>query len=321
MNDVNVNAVKGVRGFYRMQVLTKDREIKHDTGWFPNLITDRGLDYLCSLGTELGGRPQVMLNRCTVGTGSATPAPTDLALAGTILGTVVVASATGAGVWVNTPEYYVRRQNTYEFALGAVVGNVAEVGIGPSTTSTAPYDPLFSRALVRDSGGTPTTITILADEILRVFYEIQCYCDMASDETYVVNISGVDYTITQRPANLGGDNYRQFGPWFVNSTGGSFTEVAYAYSTDVLSAKTTAPSTTGGSLAINTVAANVYTLGDHYRDLNLVLGTTQANFAGGIGIVTFGSVWGKWQCRFSPKIPKTNLQILTLNFRQTYVRI
>jgi len=315
-----INTRSGVKGYYRVQVLDKDRNVKRDTGWFPNLITDRGLDYLCSLYNELNGRPQYLIARCTVGTGSATPAASDLHLAGTVLGTVIAYNF--ASVWVSTPEYYAKMTNTYEFALGAVVGNVAEVGLGPSNyVLTSPYDDLFSRALIVDGLGAPTTITVLSDEILRVFYELRCYCDMASDETYSIDISGVPYDIVMRPSELGNVNMLMNGPFFVNNTGGGYTDCAQTYSTNVLGAKTASPATTGGYDIFNAVSVNTYSLGDHYRDMILTVPVGNGNYAGGIGAARFGSFFGKWQMNFSPKIPKTNLKILTLTFRHTFARI
>lgn len=315
-----VEAIRGMKGFYRVQVLDKDRNVKQDTDWFPNLITDRGLDYFCSLTNELNSRPGQCLYRCTVGTGSAAPVPGDLHLAGTILGTVVVPSGT-SGVWVSTPEYYVKWDCTYEFPLGSVVGNVAEIGVGPSNfVTSAPYDDLTSRALVVDGGGSPVAITVLADEILRVFYELRCYCDMAADSSYNIDISGVSYAIVQRPAELGMDGLRMNNPCFVSNTGGNYTDTAALYSTQTLGAKTARPASTGGSVNFNGTGLGTYALGQHYRDLILGVGTTQGNFAGGIGSCVFGNFNGKWQMSFTPKIPKDNLKILTLNFRQTFVR-
>src|SRR5690606_32126754 len=114
-------AQTGVKGFYRVQVLDKHLNVKKDTGWFPNLITDRGLDYLCCQGNELNNRPSSMLDRCTVGTGSATPDHNDLNLSGSILRSVTNTGASGSGAWVDTvTEKYISRSNPYEFALGAV---------------------------------------------------------------------------------------------------------------------------------------------------------------------------------------------------------
>lgn len=319
--DIAAGARCGVKGRYKMQVLRADGSIKEETPWFDNVITNRGLDYLHSGPGELNSRPNNLVTRCTVGTGSAVPAITDTNLSGPILGTVVVA-ANAVGTWITTTETFIRSTMTYTFAVGAVVGNVSEVGVGPGNFVTSPpYDDLFSRALVLDGGMMPTTITVLVDEQLRVFYTYEVYPDMAADDSYVVNISGTNYTIALRPANLGTVNSDR-GTGVLNfSTGGSFDDAFQATSSGVLAAKTTRPPSTGGNYISNSVTPNAYVLGDHTRTVTANMTTADANFAGGIGSCTFGNFWGKWQMTFTPKIPKTNLQTLSLTFRITTVRI
>lgn len=128
------------------------------TGWFDNLITDAGLRALLSTST--------ISARCVVGSSSQVPAATDTHLVDR-MGSIVSGSklngydaANGFG-WTRI---------TYAFAPGQANGNVREVGITLTTTTSS---NLFSRALVRDASGQPATITVLADEYLTVIYELR----------------------------------------------------------------------------------------------------------------------------------------------------
>lgn len=128
------------------------------TGWFDNLITNAGLRALLSTST--------IAARCVVGSSSQVPAATDTTLVDR-MGSIIYGSklngydaANGFG-WTRI---------TYSFAPGQVTGNVREVGI---TLTTSTSSNLFSRALVRDASGRPATITVLADEYLTVIYELR----------------------------------------------------------------------------------------------------------------------------------------------------
>src|SRR5690606_8917143 len=80
--------------------------------------------------------------------------------------------------------YYTWMRKTFRFAAGVATGNLSEVGISWLTTGA-----LFSRALILDSGGLPTTITVLADEVVDVTYEFRIMAK-TDDETGSVTFTG-----------------------------------------------------------------------------------------------------------------------------------
>lgn len=149
-----------VRGRYRIDVIKPSGEKVVAADWFDNLITDSGLDLIGSSGSYL--------NACAVGTGSATPANTDTSL-GAIVADSNVIIETDSGSDISGGFSYTRR--TYEFSAGEAAGNISEVGISANFSNS----PIFSRALIKDPYGNPTTITILSDEVLQVTYECRIY--------------------------------------------------------------------------------------------------------------------------------------------------
>lgn len=58
-----------------------------------------------------------------------------------------------------------------QFNKGAAKGNISEIGVGNNTDG----NPLWSRTLILDHSGNPTSITILEDEYLTVTYEARRY--------------------------------------------------------------------------------------------------------------------------------------------------
>jgi hypothetical protein len=151
----------GLAGRFKLTMTNVTDGSVRETEWFDNIVTDSGLN---GIGTTN------MVARCYVGTGSTTPADTDTALTSFLAanssgGTPVSAAS------VSSP-YYSKNTMVYRFAAGVAAGNISEIGIAPS--GTVPQ-PLFSHALVLDGGGSPTTVTVLSDEILDVTYEIRAY--------------------------------------------------------------------------------------------------------------------------------------------------
>lgn len=185
-----MNSIKFPRtelsGRYKLEVRRHGKLI-HDTGWFDNLITNAGLN---AMGQSVDISRYVM-----VGTSNTAPANTDTILGAQVASKdndVAPSGATSAGVEIAGNRYGWRRI-TCPFAQGAVVGNIAEVGIG--WTSTA----VFSRSLV-----TPA-ISIVAIDQLTVVYELRMYLP-TTNATGVVNIGGTNYNYTVRPNHAANAN-------------------------------------------------------------------------------------------------------------------
>lgn len=293
----------GMSGEYRFTVLNKDRSVKSVSPWVKNLITDIGMDRIGS-GSSIG-------TYCRIGTGTTAPANADTQLVSQSAQTSALAGATSSAN-AGAPNYESTFTATYEFALGAVVGNMAEVGIGWATTGAT----LFSRALILDGGGSPTTITVLVTEILQVTYRFTLW-PVLTDATGTVVISGVSYAYTARASNVG-------TVLAANVLGSLLLSAAGAGYNGAIGATTSVPA--GSNAALTASSLTAYTNGTYYRDYTLSAAIGAVNLAGGIrcitanGAGTSGGVNFRTQIEFTPPIPKDNTKVLSLTMRQAWSR-
>lgn len=321
MSNNVLNAHSGFAGWYKFEALRVDPEGNEVPGsrrvaadWFPNLITNAGLDLL---GTITGASTTVF-GFCRVGSGNATPAVTD-----TALGTQVAFSSTSQSDTngVNRAgTFYGWRRKTIRFAAGVAAGVLAEVGVS-STQAGA----LFSRALILNGGGTPTTITVLSDEVLDVTYELRCYPTM-SDATGTVTISGTNYNWTARPLNNVTYDFAWAGSLGANisprlTIGGQTSGAALAE----LPAQN---AVVGSSDRFTTgpITALAYTAGQYARSFRFDVGLNDGNIVGGIGSFWAGNdtngtgYCGQWAWGLSPKLPKTDQTVATFTIRFSWGR-
>jgi hypothetical protein len=302
-----------VAGFFKFEKFKTDsagrelpgsREIAVD--WFENLILDQGLDFLAS-GVSY-------LNSCQVGTGSTAPAAGQTALTTHIAGT---STLTGVGVTTTAESapYYVAHTLKYFFGEGVAAGNLAEVGVGTATSGTT----LFSRSLIKDTFGAPTTITVLPDESLEVTYQLRYYApasDVSGSVVATGNIGGTyDYILraakvtTVDPGN-GWTLPRSQGLGTTNSVG------FFATASDI-AAITSAPAF---SNPINPPVASAYVGGNFYIDWTITATAAQANIAGGVRSFLVNIGIGTYQIQFDPKIPKTLTDVVQFVIRLSWAR-
>lgn len=300
-----INVHSKVSGRYRITVQNSDGSIRKETGWFDNLVTNNGLDLMYNSD---------YLTACAVGTNNATPAVTDTQLGGLLASTATIQSS-NTGKQLATPPYYVYTQNSYRFAQGAVVGNVAEVGVGLSSTN------LFSRALVLDGSGNPTTITVLSDEILVVEYEMRLQIP-GSDTSGTFTDNGTTYNWTARALFIDSETYwvpRVIGPRmrFNSSTVGFNAAAAHDGSIGTVFQSPGGARATAGP---GTPAA--YTAGSYQTSGTFVFGIDSANFATGITAFTFSSIDRNpaYQFGVSPAIMKTSADQLTMSVSYSWGR-
>lgn len=298
-----------LQGFFKLEVHGGRRGHKVLADWFPNLITDAGLNVI--------GTSSAWLTACRVGTGNATPSTADTALESQIAGTSTRQDNNTSAL--NESPYYASRTITYRFGAGAAAGNIAEVGIGTAATGGT----LFSRALILDGEGNPTTITVLSDEVLDIVYQIRVYPPL-SDVEDEINISGTPYNYTLRAADAGSATR-----WALAETGArgginSVTGVgsrARVYNGSIGAITGTPSGTSSQSTSSDDIP---YGNNDLYRDFSFTWGLNSANFMAGISAThtTFGTAdsFGAIQIGFSPAIPKNNTQTLTLIFRHQWAR-
>ncbi len=157
------------------------------TGWMPNQILDAGRNIMATSSNWAG-----VGSKCQVGTNSTTPLATDTQLLGYVAGTATQ-QAHSSGAQSSSP-YFGWDLMTYRFGVGAAEGILSEAGVGWSTAD-GPY--LISRALIVDGGGTPTSVTVLANEFLDVTYQLRYYPPLG-DTLETVTLNGVSYDLISR---------------------------------------------------------------------------------------------------------------------------
>lgn len=293
MNRIEISS--GLMGFFKIEAISPDGTKRLLADWFPNLITDPGLN---SLGTNTD-----FLSNCLVGSGNTTPTVADTSLVAQVATTSNIQSSTSNAQ--SSSPYYGSITKTYRFVAGTATGNLAEVGIGGSI--------LFSRALILDGGGSPTTITVLSNEVLDVTYQLRLYPN-TSDVTGSITISAVSYAFTKRAASV-----TDSGPWGLGAlTGGGQQVVAYS---GAIGAITTTPSGSGFGIGVTNAA---YGNNNLYRDFTAFFDLNDANLGGIESVVAvFGPSIGRFgsiQMQFTPSLPKDNTKTLTLGFRHSWSR-
>lgn len=303
--DLNINTAAA--GRFQIEAFKVDQNGDEVPGsrriaadWFPNLITDSGLNRM--------GAASDYLSYCIVGSGSAAPASTDTALQARVASSSTKNSDINGAV--ASPRYGWRRI-VYRFATGLAAGNLSEVGVGYSDTA------VFSRALILDGNGNPTTITVLADEVLDVTYELRFYVSEA-DVSFNVVISGTNYACVCRPANLGENIGSQIGYQIEINTSDRANGVK-AFATNVLGPVTGQPSSESDAYTL-AFTNNPYVNGTFYRSHVVTANLNAGNAPGGIGSIRVDNNFCDWQINFTPKIPKDATKILTLNVRSAWSR-
>ncbi len=159
-------------GRYRERIRSGPGGLGRGRRWTPevvgeqhNLLLDQAYDLIASAGFS------GLTNYAVVGTGSAAPSPTDTQLGAELARTNSIPSGssdqisrTADGVW--------QIQRTREFSAAIVGGhNLTEWGWAPGGTVGA--TDVAVRELFRDSGGTPITLSLAADQSLRLIYAMQ----------------------------------------------------------------------------------------------------------------------------------------------------
>ena len=291
-------------GRFKIEALRLDKSGNEIAGsrrvaadWFDNLITDNGLN--------LFGSSSAYLTWCQVGTGSTTPANGNTSLVSLVAGTNTQ-EATSSGTQASAP-YFCWRQKTYRFAAGVAAGNLAEVGIGASSSGN-----LFSRALILDNMGSPTTITVLSDEVLDVTYEFRVYPPV-DDWEGAVTLDGVEYDVVGRASGVASSTY-----WGIATNGQANTLSSSNAYNGAISAITGIPS--GAAGVTSSVSTASYSAESHERDGTLNWGLSNGNLVGGITALRAVFGVGNYQFSFSPAIPKTNTQVLALTVRNSWAR-
>lgn len=297
--------------------------------WQDNLILNSGLDRM-GMGSASNITNNTVIYGCAVGSSNTTPAVNQTALGSLVAWTTSLSPISAPSVTTNTSSpYQTTKYGRYRFGVGAAAGNLAEVGFGWGSTT------LFSRALIKDGSGNPTTITILSDEYLDVIYAYTIYPPI-NDSSYSITLSGTPYNCVTRAAYVNRTTAYSPGSWAFNTftDGGTFTSANrlllsffYEPSTNyrtgntaysgAIGAITGIPSGTATTRTTN-LTLGTYTNGSFTRSCTDVFGLAEgsSSFAS-MHSIFFGC---GFQTSFDPVIPKTSSKILTLNYSLSWGR-
>lgn len=324
-------------GQYKVEVRGADGQIKFESGYFFNLITDAFFEGWLGNPGGLNRSRGGMFSYCAVGTGVATPAFGD---------TTITQLGVRAAVFSDSPSRVSRAfTNTiqYRWNPSDIIGTISEVGIYSAGTGGT----LSSRSLIKDVGGTPTSITLVSGDVLYVTWRITNTLP-AGDVLGVVNIAGIDYNYVIRPANIGtlADSFAgivspfmpscpQSAPTNPNGQGAGYI-VACAASTQSLAADTSNLTGINGNSGAHSGAYAMSTYVSSSKQIkstfDFSIGT--GNTAGGIGSIFLGNVHifgvcdtstGGYQMTFAAvsggaPIPKDNTKVFRIAFIYSFGR-
>lgn len=296
----------GMAGEFRCVVKRADGSTKIDTGYQKNLILNQGLDFFG------GGKGENMMQYCVIGSGNSQPVYTQNKLDTTIAGV-------GGAIFSTKYDYdaakdgnLYKTNRVFKYSFNGLNNvNVSELGLASTYSTTTTYY-LCTRALIKDSQGNPTTITVLSGEILEIYYKLWSAYDV-TDKTGSLNLldgvgGSIAYNYKIRLSKVGSGDYVNF--YHARQIKNDNFSLSL-FNSDLASINTMP---TGGLIHNLTGVLSNYNLGSYKIIWTIILDIVQGN--GEIRSAVFDG-FGKFQIRFgsvandSP-ITKTNTQTLTI---------
>ena len=296
-------------------VLTRNDGSTFETEWMKNIITNIGLDKIGIAGMS---DSTFIAGVLRLGTGTSTPSVTNTQLDNQIVWTGRATTANS----IDLANAKCSTTHTYRFNKGSVIGNITEMGVGWDTTGNT----LWSRSLITDSNGNPTSINVTSIDQLTVFYR----CNMivpTNTITGSLNISGVEYTYTGRIAN--------FNQWSSFSSVPNYSIVRISGSYPSAGGNNSTLGPTSGSISnsqstqwLPVENGGPYISGTYYLDQVFVVPDWAFNFSVGtppvVGIKTIRfdiDARLAYQFEFNPIIPKDNTKTVKITFRFSWGRV
>ena len=188
----------GLYGEAKVIVKRADGTVRLDTGFFPNVITNLGLDAL--------GNNHNLFNYCAVGGGNSTPLNTNTKLDNFLaVGSQISSESKYDYDPVRDTEFYkCSRTVGYRFT-GLDNKNISEVGLVGDDRPE--LHSALTRTLIKNSAGEPPVITVLSGEILELQYRLWQVFDLKDkDQVVTAMIDGVEvpFNVKIRLAGVGG---------------------------------------------------------------------------------------------------------------------
>jgi hypothetical protein len=300
---------------FRAEKYRNDGTITYRGPEFCNTILNVGLD---NLSTYVYGLGDFAIGRyINVGTDNTAVDQTQTGLL-SFLASTETEYATNHGYSATTPVNK-WREKTFEFAIGDCTGNLTELGLSRDSNNN-----YFNRQLFKDETDTPTTITVLADEGLRITARLYLYSFLEPGESTTGSFlldgtTTIDFTqeltddttwLSTRDPSL---DYGLCLTWF------SATDQNYF--------RLSESTTTYGGTVPNSVSTLDYTTGDYYVDFECVWNA--GRFVGDINTVAMrfpannGSQYDDHPYtafRLDSPITVTDTEEVTFVFRRSWER-
>lgn len=306
----------GLYGEVKVIVKRADDTVRLDTGFFPNVITNLGLDAI--------GNDNDLFTFCAVGGGNSKPLNTNTKLDNFL--------AAGSQISSESKYDYDPVRDTEFYKCSRTVGyrfegldnkNISEVGL------VGDYRPelhsAFTRTLIKNSAGEPTVITVLSGEILELQYRLWQVFDVKDkDQVVTAMIDGVEvpFNVKIRLAGVGGN---LGGSWSYAAVAGAHLTFQgnnyHQFGTGELGEITGQNS--GGLTNVYGLSWEAYQPSTYKRKFYVNASITDAVHP--IRSFLFFTGLGAYQVRFGTvngdlPIDKTNQEILQLGFEMSWGR-
>ena len=300
-------------GFFKLhkfQLSPQGEMINEQLIDFPNLITDVGLagQMTTGLGSYLSSSSGYLLSFALVGNGNAAEPTSSTSLSSYLAGTNAVLagafSTSSTAPYIDS--YTVVKRFSPGFLSSSTNVNITEVGMGSGDNTGI----LFTRSLIKDSGGSPVSMTITPIDYLDIYYTLKLYKYNGPDITGQVSVAGVQTDFVLRSAEITASQFNRSDTAGAGAQNQSYSAgYCNVYeSTSTLGAVTGIPS--GTSDGTDTYTNNTYISG-YARTITCSFSISQGNMSGGIKCALFRTTRGNFQASFNPVIPKNNTKTLS----------
>lgn len=310
----------GVRGKYKLEKF-KDGKSTGSTEWVDNMVLNSGL---VAMLRAPGGDSAFVVIRPVCGTGSAPVSPTDTSLSTFRAGGSSNASSNVTTRNATVSPYYIKHAWVWQFTAGSASGNITEVGAALTNSTPNSSTPLFSRALVTDSSGAPSSITVLEDEVLQITYELFIYVPGEATGSFTQTIHGTPVTtdFVIRPAllltasDLGAASSSVTGFPAIYPAGGGVSDQRVQASSGSIG--TVTEKISGTLTRMDTVSADAPNPVTFTRDVRYGASLPSANIS--ISAVYIAARMCAFQFSMSPPVVKTNEDVYTFTLRFSVAR-
>lgn len=182
---MQVKQTVGVSGEFSIRVLREDGSVKTELPSQQNLVTDNGLRLLSfNKRTSVHGvtdQNNDIIYDLGIGIGSGTPANNDVAFFDFLkFADEKIELSANLEQPTDSRPHFVKTSYSKRFIFKNINNqNISELGLCYRTYRNNDTDyVLYTHALIKNTQGTPTAITVLSGEILEVTYTFNMYYDI-----------------------------------------------------------------------------------------------------------------------------------------------